>query len=63
VRELDLTAADIDKSGAQALAAALAVNTSLRTLRLQYNPALDDEAKAALRAAAGARATPLTLEL
>ena len=63
LKELDLTATDVDKEGAAALAAAVAVNTSLSTLRLQYNHALDDEAKAALRAAAERRGVPLTLEL
>ena len=63
LRELDLTAADIDKAGAAALAAALAVNRDLTALRMTYNPALDDEAKAALREAAAQRGAPLTLEL
>ena len=63
LRELDLTATDIDKEGAATLAAALAVNKGLTTLRLKYNPALDEEAKAALRAAAGKHPSPLTLEL
>ena len=63
LRELDLTASDIDKEGARALAAGLALNRGLTALRLTYNPALDDEAKAALREAAAKRGVPLTLEL
>ena len=63
LKELDLTASDVDKAGASALAKALALNTSLGTLRLPFNPALDDEAKAALRSAAEKRTAPLTLEL
>jgi len=64
IRELDLTATDIDKDGAMgALSRMIKANTSLRTLRLKYNPALDEEAKEALKAAAASRATPLALEL
>ena len=64
IRELDLTATDIDKEGAMgALSKMIKANTSLRTLRLKYNPALDEEAKEALKAAAASRATPLALEL
>ena len=46
-----------------ALSKMIKANTSLRTLRLKYNPALDEEAKEALKAAAASRATPLALEL
>ena len=63
LRELDLTASDIDKAGADALATAIARNTSLTSLKLKYNPSLDDEAKAKLKSAVEKRGTPLTLEL
>ena len=63
VRELDLTASDLGKEGAAALARALPANKGLTTVRLGFNPDLDDEAKAALRAAAASRSAPLTLEL
>lgn len=61
--DLDLTATDLDASAAAALVAMLESNTTLATLRLPFNPALDDAAKGALRAAAEAREPPLTLEL
>ena len=63
LRELDLTATDIDKDGAAALAAVLESNASLTSLRLAHNPALDDEVKGALRAAANKRSPPVQLEL
>ena len=63
VKELDLTAADVGPEGAKCLAQALEANTALSTLRLRYNPALDDAAREALREAAALRSTPLVLEL
>ena len=63
VRELDLTASEIGTVGAADLVTALASNTGLTTLKLKYNPELDDKAKDALRAAAQKHSPPLHLEL
>ena len=46
-----------------ALCEALATNTSISTLRLRYNPAIDDAVRDELRKAAEQRASPLKLEL
>ena len=60
LKELDLSATGVHKEGAAALAAGLAYNRSLTTLRARYNPAIDKAASAALRAAAS---SALVLEL
>lgn len=52
LQELDLAATDLEDDGAASLAAALEFNTTLTRLRLPYNPALSDGAKAALLGAA-----------
>ena len=62
VRELDLTATDMDGEGAAALVEAIGESRKLTSVKAAYNPALDDAAKEALRAAAEQRAE-LTLEL
>ena len=61
--ELDLTACDIEREAALALAGALEHNTVLTTLRLSYNPALADAEKATLRAAAEKRVPPLSVDV
>ena len=53
LRDLDLSATDIDQRGATAIASALQRNTSLTRLALQYNH-MDDESKLSIQAAAGA---------
>ena len=58
VQELDLTATDLESSCVIALASTLEVNTTLTTLRLMYNPAVDEKSKATLTTAAE-RYTPL----
>ena len=63
LKELDLSAADVRPKGAAALAAALAYNRSLTVLRARYNPAIDEAATAALRAATSSRQPALILEL
>ena len=64
LRELDLSAADVDKVGAGALASALESNAALLALRLAHNPLIDEEAREALRRVAAARRKPsLTLVL
>jgi len=63
VRELDLTASSVSKEGAAMLAEALGVNKGLTSLKMKYNPELDDETKAALWAAADKRNPPFALEL
>jgi len=66
LQELDLTASDIEKEGATALAGVLEFNTSLVVLRAAYNPALDEQSKRALRDAAEKfrpNGPALTLEL
>ena len=64
VTELDLTATDADAAGAKQLATVLEANTTVTSLKLAYNPAVDDDAKAALKAVAAARVEPpLALEL
>eukprot|EP00966_Prymnesium_polylepis_P077203 1788584-Prymnesium_polylepis.1 len=60
---LDLSAADLHRDVAADIVTALASNSTLATLRLPYNPSLDDATKATLTAAAEAREAPLTLEL
>jgi len=61
--ELDLSATDLDKGAATALAALLGKNHTLTTLKLEHNPELDDEARALLRKAVDARRAPLNLVL
>ena len=62
--ELDLTATDLETASAQLLAALLRDNVRLTSVKLAYNPAVADEAKDALRAAAARRVKPpLALEL
>lgn len=51
LQELDLTASDIEKEGATALAGVLQFNTTLTVLRVTYNPALDEACKTSLREA------------
>jgi hypothetical protein len=63
VQELDLSATDLDKSAAGALASLLATNSALTSLKLSHNAEIDAEAQAMLRAAAAARLTPLKLEM
>ena len=63
VQELDLSATDLDKSAAGALASLLATNSALTSLKLSHNAEIDAEAQAMLRAAAAARLTPLKLEI
>jgi hypothetical protein len=63
VQELDLSATDLDKSAAGALASLLATNSALTSLKLSHNAEIDAEAQAILRAAAAARLTPLKLEI
>jgi hypothetical protein len=63
VQELDLSATDLDKSAAGALASLLATNSALTSLKLSHNAEIDAEAQAMLRAAAAARPTPLKLEI
>ena len=50
--DLNLTAADIEDTGATALATVLGSNASLTALRLAYNPMIDETAKDALRRSA-----------
>ena len=62
--DLDLTATDIDPIGALAIAATLETNKVLTALRMKFNPAIDEQAKAALKASAASRSQPpLLLEL
>jgi hypothetical protein len=63
LQELDLTATDIEKDGATALASALESNSTLHKLLLPYNPALDERSKSALSAAAEKYLPNLVLEL
>jgi len=63
VHELDLTATDMDSEATTALAHVLAENTVLTSLTAMYNPAMGDDAKDALRAAASVRDPALTLQL
>ena len=63
IKELDLTASNIGKDGAAVLAEALGVNKGLTSLKMAFNPEVDEAAKAALRAAAEKRSPPLALEL
>jgi len=62
LKELDLTATDVDTEGAQAILATLETNTTLTALRLAHNPQLDSGVKVALEAAA-AGLPSLELEL
>ena len=48
---------------ALAIASSLGTNTVLTALKLEYNPAIGQEAKAALQAAVGLRSQPLQLDL
>ena len=52
----------MDRSGATTLADVLVNNARLKSVRLSYNPGIDDESKGALRAVAEQR-EDLTLEL
>ena len=62
--QLDLTATDIESSGAHAIAGTLKANKALTVLRMKFNPAIDEQAKAALKATAASRTQPpLLLEL
>ena len=63
ITELDLTASDIEKEGASALATALETNKTLQYLRLSYNPALDEQSRADLKAAAAKNNPTLHLDL
>ena len=63
LQELDLSAADVENPGARALAAVLPLNGTLSSLRLPFNPALDEKSKDALRSAARERDLLLQLEL
>jgi len=63
LQELDLTASDIEKEGATALASVLEHNHGLTALRLAYNPALDDRSKEAVSAAAKKYKPTLHLDL
>jgi len=63
LQELDLTASDIEKEGASALASVLEFNQGLTALRLPYNPALDERSKQALTAAVEQFKPTLHLEL
>ena len=53
LQELDLTATDIEKEGATALATAFEFNSTLVKLHVGYNPMLDDRSKALLAEAQG----------
>ena len=50
--DLDLTATDIEPHIAVAIGSTFEINSALAALRLAFNPALDPETKANLRAAA-----------
>ena len=65
LKQLDLTACDLEKEGALAIIGALDGNTALASLKMGYNPALDEPVKAAIRAAAQKRdeAAPLLVEV
>jgi len=52
LHDLDLSATDLEPEGASQLVGVLETNTTLAALRLAFNPALDDECQATLRATA-----------
>jgi len=62
VTEVDLTATDLETAEAHWLAKVVDTSKTLSALRLQYNPALDEECKAAIRTAAASK-PQLRLEL
>jgi hypothetical protein len=53
VRDLDLSACEVEQAGATALTSMLSTNGTLTVLRLKWNPAIDDQARAALKDAVG----------
>jgi hypothetical protein len=61
--ELDLTASDVEKEGATALAKTLGHNSTLTALRLSYNPALDETSRTSLRQAAAATSRQIALDV
>ena len=61
--ELDLTACDVEKEAATALAEALPKNSSLMTLRLGFNVVLDDGSKKTIADACSTREPPVHLEM
>ena len=63
LQELDLTATDVEKQGVSSLVSMLHTNKTLTSLKMAYNPGLDDKTKEALRAVAQKRSPPLNLEL
>ena len=63
IQDVDLTATDLESEGAIALASILEFNTSLSAFRMLYNPAIDDEAKTALRQAVKKWRPELRLDL
>ena len=63
LHDLDLSACEVDRSGAASFASVLEFNTALKVLRLAYNPSIDDESKETLRAAAAKWHPSLSLVL
>ena len=63
LQELDLTACDIEKEGASALAAMLEFNQTIMKLSMAYNPALDELAKLGLAEAAAKFRPTMVLDL
>jgi len=63
LEELDLSAADVDDEGGNALAEVFSHNLALAKLKLLYNPMLTDKCKANLRKAAADYKPTLRLEL
>ena len=63
LHELDLTACDIEKEACTALAEAISSNTTLLTLKMGYNVALDAASKAVLTEAASKREPSLHLDI